>query len=83
MKSYSDVISKDLELLWSIQEYCYQTPWLNQRMASITSKNPLKDIVIILWVFYIVGLVKLGATHFWVVSINLAAAFGTNLLGLP
>jgi hypothetical protein len=75
MASYEEVVSKDLELLWSIQEYCYRTPWINQGMSKIISKNPFKDIVIILWIFYIVGLVEIGHKHFWVVAINMIVSF--------
>ena len=76
MSTYEEVIAKDLELLWSIQEFCYRTPWLNQRMSQIVSKYPLRDIVSILWLFFIYGIVEIGVRHFWVVVVNLAAAFG-------
>ena len=79
MSSYEEVVSKDLELLWSIQEYCYRTPWLNDRMSKIISKNPLKDIVIVLWIFFILGLVELKEKHFWVVIMNLTVAYGNAL----
>ena len=75
MSSYDEVVAKDLELLWSIQEFCYRTPWLNDRMMKIISKNPLRDIVSILWIFFIVGIVELKEKHFWVVSMNLTVSF--------
>lgn len=75
MSSYDEVVAKDLELLWSIQEFCYRTPWLNDRMLKIISKNPLRDIVSILWIFFIVGIVELKEKHFWVVSMNLTVSF--------
>jgi len=76
MSSYDEVVAKDLELLWSIQEFCYRTPWINDRMSKIISKNPLRDIVSILWIFFILGLVELKEKHFWVVTMNLAVSFG-------
>lgn len=81
MSSYEEVVAKDLELLWSIQEYCYRTPWLNDRMSKIISKNPLRDIVSILWIFFVMGLVELGPKHFWVVAMNMVVSFGKYLLG--
>jgi hypothetical protein len=78
MSSYEEVVEKDLELLRSIQEYCYRTPWLNDNMSKIISKNPLRDIVSILWLFFIYGLVEVGQKHFWVVFMNLVGAFGKS-----
>lgn len=76
MATYEDVVQKDLELLWSIQDYCYRTPWINSSLARIVSKNPLKDIVIILWGCFAIGLFDIGAKHFWLVTINATVAFG-------
>ena len=80
MSSYEDVVKKDLELLWSIQEYCYRTPWLNDIMTKIISKNPLKDICILVWIFFAIGILEIGSYHFWVASTNLVAAFVANRL---
>ena len=76
MSSYEEVIQKDLELLWVIQEYCYRTPWLNNLMKSIISKNPMKDIVNILWIFFIYGCIEFNHKHFWIVVLNAAFSFG-------
>ena len=76
MSSYEEVVEKDIELLRSVQEYCYRTPWLNDTMSRIVSKNPLRDIVSVLWLFFIYGLVEIGQRHFWVVAMNLIGAFG-------
>ncbi len=70
------MIEKDLELMWSIQDYCRGTSWINDKMAMITNKNPLKDIVIIVWLFFIIGVLELGQKHFWVVTTNLIFSFG-------
>lgn len=76
MGTYDEMIQNDVELLWRIQEYCYQHPWLNEKMSQIVSKNPWKDIVILNWIFFIVGLFEIGSKHFWVVTTNAIFAIG-------
>jgi hypothetical protein len=83
MSSYEEVIEKDLVLLRSIQDYCYRTPWLNDYMARIVSKNPLRDVVSVLWIFFVYGLVEIGPHHFWVVVMNLVGAFGKHAAAVP
>lgn len=78
MSSYEEVVEKDLVLLRSIQEYCYRTSWLNDYMSKIVSKNPLRDVVSVLWIFFAFGLVEIGPHHFWVVFMNLVGAFGMD-----
>src|SRR4051794_21821179 len=75
MSSYEEVVQKDIQLMWSILTYCQQ-PWISEKMDMIISKNPMKDIVIIIWLFYVYGLVEVGAKHFWITVMNLIFAFG-------
>ncbi len=79
MSSYEEVIQKDLELMWSILNYCRRTPWLSEKMDFIISKNPMKDIVIVIWLFFAFGVIEIGSKHFWVGISNLIFAFGKLL----
>lgn len=76
MSSYQEVVEKDLQLLWSIQEYCQRTPSVHNLFSRIVSKNPAKDVVLVLWLFFCYGLVEIGMEHFWVASINITVALG-------
>lgn len=78
MSSYDDVVQKDIELMWLILNYCRRTPWLSDKMDFIISKNPMKDIVIIIWVCFAVGIVEIGSKHFWVVFMNMVVSFGND-----
>jgi len=73
--NYNDMIENDLELLWKIQDYCYRTPWLDDRMAKIINKHPWQDISSIIWFFFIIGLYEIGSKHFFVVMLNLGFSF--------
>ncbi len=79
MSSYDEMVEKDLQLMWSIQSFCHRTPWLNEKMAFITSKNPMKDIVIVIWLFFVIGVIELKEKHFWVAVSNLVFSFGTGV----
>ena len=70
------MIAKDLEFLWSIQDYFHRTPWLDSTLSRIVSKYPLQDIGIIVWCFFILGVVEIGRQHFWIVAFNLVFAVG-------
>ncbi len=76
MTSYEEVVEKDIELLWSIQEYVRKTPWIDNTMTKIVSKHPLQDICALIWLFCLFGLFEVGSPHFWVVAVNLAGSFG-------
>lgn len=76
MASYEEVIEKDLELLWSVKQYCHSNVWLSDLLSRIVSKHPLRDIVIIVWVFFIIGLFEVGIRHFWVAVFNVIFAMG-------
>lgn len=75
MSTFSDMINKDIELIREIQNYCYHTPRLSNFMARIVSKKPFYDIVIILYVFFFLGLYDVGVNHFWLVALNLSVIF--------
>jgi len=79
MSSYEEVVQKDLALLWAIQEYCRRMPWISSAMHSVVSKHPLRDIVSVLWAFFLYGVVELHFAHFWVVVSNLGVASGIEL----
>lgn len=72
--SFDDMIEKDLELLWVINDYISNTPSLNDLFSKIVSKYPWKDVVVIVWCFFVVGLSEVGRNHFWVVVMNLLFA---------
>lgn len=73
--SYGDMIERDLELLWKIQDYCYRTPWLDDRMSKIVNKHPWQDISAVIWFFFVIGLYEIGSRHFFIVMMNLGFAF--------
>lgn len=72
---YDDIVKRDLELHWIILDYCRKTPWIEQNMAKIVSKYPWQDICLLTWIGCIVGLVEVGSSFFWIVSLNLCASF--------
>lgn len=69
------MIEKDIDLLWTIQDYCYRNDWLNNLLSRIVSKHPWKDIGMIIWIFFIIGVIELKAQHFFPVVMNLITAF--------
>ena len=79
---FDQIILKDMELLFNIQKTCNKFEWLNNFLRSIISKNPLQDIVFILFPFFLIGIFInnkiIGLEHFWVVSTNLLASFGKS-----
>jgi hypothetical protein len=46
----------------------------------LINKHPFQDIVIVLYLFFAVGLVDIGKQHFWVVVTNLSLAFCKSML---
>ena len=76
MSGYKTMIAKDLELLWSIQEYFRRTPWLDSAMSRIVSKYPLQDIGVIVWCFFLIGVMEIGRPYFWTTAMNLIFAVG-------
>ena len=43
-------------------------------MSKIISKNPLQDVVLVVWFFSAIGMLEMGFIHFWVASTNLLFA---------
>jgi membrane-associated phospholipid phosphatase len=74
MSGYHEMIEKDIELLWSIQDLFRRTPWLDIGMSKIVSKYPLQDISMIVWCFFIIGVIEIGRPHFWNAAFNLLFA---------
>lgn len=80
MSAYDEMIQKDLQLLWLVQDFCKSNPVIDQNMARIISKHPWQDISLVVWVLSGVGIYEIGADHFWVVAFNLAGSFGKNIM---
>lgn len=57
-------------------DYFKRTPWLDKRMSKIVSKYPWQDIGIIVWCFFIIGVIEIGRAHFWIAAFNLIFAVG-------
>lgn len=74
-ESFDNMIQNDLQLLWSIQDYCYNEEWINKHMLSIVSIHPWKDVCSIIWVFFMIGVVEIKTKHFFVVSMNLFVCY--------
>jgi len=72
--TYEEMLAADTNLLWTIQDLCYRTPWLDRRMAKIVSKYPWQDICSIVWLFFIVGLFEFRSQHFFPVILNLGVS---------
>lgn len=72
--SYREMLERDTQLLWSIQDYFRKRKWLDVRMSQIISKNPWQDVVIVVWFFSAIALVEIGFLHFWVTAANLLFA---------
>lgn len=54
-KYYKKLIIKEIKILKEIQIYCQQHPKIDSFFKNITSKNPLQDIVLILYLFFAFG----------------------------
>lgn len=80
MSSYDEVVEKDLELMWTIKRYCKVNPWVDEVFGRIVSKYPFRDIVLLLWIIFIVGLFEIGVHHFWVAFMNIIVAMGKSHL---
>jgi hypothetical protein len=70
-KQYDDMVQNDLELMWTIQEYCQRKRWINNIMSRIISKHPFQDIGVVIWAFFGIGCMEIGTQHFFVVVLNL------------
>lgn len=77
MSSYEEVVEKDLELMWAIRRYCKSQRWIVDTMRHIVSKHPLRDIVLALWIAFIVAWIEIGHHHFWIAVMNVAAVMST------
>ena len=50
-------------------------------MSKIISKNPWQDVVLVVWFFFVIGMLEIGFIHFWVASTNLLfALMARNLI---
>jgi len=50
-------------------------------MSKIVSKYPWQDIGIIVWCFFVVGVIEIGRAHFWIAAFNLLfAVVARNLI---
>ena len=73
------MIEKDLEFMWSMQDWFKRSLWLDAVMFKIVSKYPLQDIGMVVWCFFLVGVIEIGRQHFWIVSMNLILAVGKDI----
>lgn len=73
--TYDELIEMDTKLLWAIQDFVYRRRWIDKRMARLVSKYPYYDIGLVIWLMSVVGVYEIGKRHFWVVGMNLGAAF--------
>jgi len=73
--TYDEVIEKDIELTWAVQHYVHSNPSIRDWCKRLISKYPLQDVCSLIWVFAVVGWIEMGMKHFWVVVVNLFAAF--------
>lgn len=70
MASFQEMIDKDKELMLQMNEKINQSVWLSGFFEKVVSKNPFKDVVLVLWFFFVFGLFQVGVKHFWVVIMN-------------
>lgn len=76
MASYDEMVEKDIELMYRVQEYCQTAPRMSRFMETVVSAHPLKDVAAIIWVVHLFGLLEIGQVHFWVVMVNLIIVVG-------
>jgi hypothetical protein len=76
----AELIKRDIAILFAIQDYCYQRPKLDALMRSIVSKWPHQDIVLIVYLFFILGVLEIGHIHFWLCALNLSTSFAVRKL---
>lgn len=74
--AYDEMVERDLEYMWRIKRYMKANPGIDSFIKRIVSKYPFQDVVMIVWVLFIVGWIEIGLGHFWVASMNLAAVMG-------
>ena len=74
-KDYKKLIKDDLHNIRKIRNYCASNPKIDNWMKSLINKHPFQDIVVVLYLFFAVGLVDIGKEHFWVVVTNLSVAY--------
>lgn len=78
MSTFQDMIDRDLELLWSIQRYCQHNKWIKNIFSRIVHRHPYRDITSIIWVIFVIGVLEVGAGHFWVTIMNLTFCVGRD-----
>jgi hypothetical protein len=71
--SLTEIIEKDLELMWYIRRYCKSKPWIQNTLGIVVSKYPMRDIILLVWLLFIIGLFEIGQRHFWIISMNITA----------
>ncbi|CAM9161489.1 unnamed protein product, partial [Phaeothamnion confervicola] len=77
------LVKADLELLWRIRFYRWQSPFGRLLRATI-SHNPLRDVSLLTWVTFVVGCISYGFPFFWVCTANLFfAMLGRMVLAAP
>lgn len=74
-EAWEAFIAADLNRLWTIQDWVYRHPWLDSRMLIIVSKHPWRDICMVPWLVWAVGVYDIGFRHFWIVAVNLVGVF--------
>eukprot|EP01038_Epipyxis_sp_PR26KG_P009209 gene9209-12419_t len=76
MSAFNEMINKDLSLMRVINQFCSSeyNPRIHTFMSNIVSKHPWRDIGMILWAFFAIGVFEIGASHFWVVMMNITVA---------
>jgi len=74
-RDFKKLIKDHLLNIRKIRNYCTSNPRIDNWMRSLINKHPFQDIVVVLYLFFAVGLVDIGKQHFWVVVTNLSLAF--------
>lgn len=78
--NYNEMIEKDIELMWAIQDFCHKRPWIDNIMSRLVSRHPWNDVCAIIWLFFVYGIFEIGILHFWIVCTNLAGSFALRQL---
>ena len=79
LSAYNAMIHVDLKILWLIQDICFSFSLIDNFLNKLVSKNPLQDIVFSVAPLFIIGVVDIGASHFWLVLGNLVIVYGKTL----
>ena len=71
---------KDIQLIKIFNNWISNNPKINEFFDEMVSKNPLKDINLILLVVFVMGIYEYQSQYFWMTMINLILSYGLMII---